>query len=325
MGALALAAQIASVYFFSALLKTSSAWRADGRALEMALRIESFTYPFARNLLDYSALLKPLTVATWYLELLVPILFVTSIVSKLTRLGFISTMIFFHLVLACTFRLGVFPFVCIAGWCLWLPGLFWNQFSFTSAVSPIKESASRSNKVLGIVFQAACFYLLLFTLGINFKTTTERPIVISPFLNFTATFFQLWQKWGMFAPMPSIDDGWNRFEAILDDGKKVIINSRGGPADGEILVDPTLDRPNDLGASYRSVGWRTFLYSLQYSETSNNLRSSYLEYLCHRFSDKNPDLTIQSIDFSYNVEWTKQDLSKGLSENVFISNHPCAN
>ena len=323
-GAIALAIQLLSIYYFSALMKTSPSWRTDGSALGMAISLESFSYPFVRNLLKFPELLKTLSIFTWYLELLTPILFILSAASKYARLGFVLVMIGFHLTLACTFRLGYFPFVCITGWCLWLPETFWDKLKISISEATLRLHRPKVEQITKQLPQAVCLYLILFNLGINFRTSQEKPFYPGAFLNGVGDFFYMWQKWGMFAPMPSIDDGWNSFEAVLTDGTKIKVNGRGGPADGTLFQESANDRPLDLADSYRTIGWRSFLYSLHQSETETIMIESYLDYLCRQVVIKNPYLPIEAIDFSYNVEWTKADQTKKAPEKEPVLNYRCS-
>lgn len=323
-GAIALAVQLFSVYYFSAIMKTSPSWRTDGSALGMAISLESFSYPFVRDLLKFPEILKTLTIFTWYLELLTPILFILSAASKHARLGFVLVMIGFHLTLACTFRLGYFPFVCISGWCLWLPEIFWRKLKISVSEATPRLRFLKAEQIINQLSQGVCIYLIFFTLGINFRTSQEKPFYPGAFLNGVGDFFYMWQKWGMFAPMPSIDDGWNTFEAILTDGTKIKVNGRGGPADGTLLPESVSDRPVDLGEAYKTIGWRSFLYSLHQSETETIMIESYLDYLCRKVIEKNPDLPITAIDFFYNVEWTKADQTKKPPEKEPVLSYHCS-
>lgn len=319
IGAVALGLQTISVYFFSAMMKTSPAWRTDGTAIGMAISLESFTYPFSRSLLAFPDTLKSLTVTTWYLELLVPLLFLLGAFSQKLRLLLALIMIGFHLTLFATFRLGSFPLISATGWLLWLPSEFWN----TAKIKMTQFKAANTSKVLERLLTGLGIYLALFTLAINHRMSIEQPFNAGTFLNNVGDIFQLWQKWGMFAPMPSIDDGWNSFEGILTDGTRVSINGRGGPEDGTLFKNLGTNRPVDLGASYRSIGWRTFLYALHQSETNTKVIESYLDYLCLRTMKINPNLKLDSIDFFYNVEWTRANQTKAPAEKAFVINHYC--
>jgi hypothetical protein len=324
-GAIALGVQLTAVYFFSALMKTSSVWRSNGIALEMALKLESFAHPFTKILLEFPTFLRVSTVGAWYLELLAPLFFVVTSLTKRGRLTFVLIMICFHLFLAGTFRLGYFPFVCIAGWVLWLPRNFWDFLPARRTEASEASETTENRNWFDIGLKILCFYLLLFSIAINFKTSAEKRFYPGEFLVVVGNTFQLWQMWAMFAPVPSVDDGWNQFEAVLPDGTRKHLSAFGNSDDGQIIPENSKlsGKPENLGAMYKSAGWKKFLYSMHQDDTKALIRDSYIEYLCRLAMKKNPGLVIDYIDYFYNVQWTKPDLTIAPPERLFIYNHSC--
>ncbi|MBK6983798.1 MAG: hypothetical protein IPH32_03100 [Bacteroidetes bacterium] len=62
----------ASVFFFSALLKTSPEWRTEGTALYYALSLDQIRMPGGNLLYQFPLLMKILTYVVFYIELLAP-------------------------------------------------------------------------------------------------------------------------------------------------------------------------------------------------------------------------------------------------------------
>lgn len=91
---LAYAAQIMILYEFSALQKLDPAWRSEYTAVYYALSIHWWSTPFARWLLPFSEVLRALTFAIWWFELLGPWLlflpFWTARLRLATVAGFVA-------------------------------------------------------------------------------------------------------------------------------------------------------------------------------------------------------------------------------------------
>ncbi len=129
-GTVALIAQIISVYFFSALLKTGEEWLAEASAIYYALSIDQITTTFGRSLLQLpDALLAGMTRAVYWLELAGPFLLVSPVATGTVRGLAIAVFVAFHLGLASSFHMGIFPWVNILGMLALLPSGFWDGLS----------------------------------------------------------------------------------------------------------------------------------------------------------------------------------------------------
>lgn len=150
LATLGLLLQLALVYPVSALLKTDVSWRGpvarwanqlhgieapkrgpeyDFIATYHALDNASFANDLGRLLLDYPTLTRWITAATWWFELLGPLLIFAPFWHQRARLGLVLGYWGFHIGLYCTMRLGIFPWVACAFWCAVLPGLFWDTIA----------------------------------------------------------------------------------------------------------------------------------------------------------------------------------------------------
>ncbi len=126
-GTVGILMQVASVYFFSALLKTGNEWYPNGTALYYALSIDQFATYAGKFLLGFHSLLGPLTYFVYFLELIGPLLLFIPFFFPYLRT--IMAFLFFALTLGMglSLNLGPFPFIGAAGFILFLPSWFWDK------------------------------------------------------------------------------------------------------------------------------------------------------------------------------------------------------
>ncbi len=127
VASLAMMLQLIYMYFFTGLLKWHPVWTTEGSALYLALELEQFLTPFGEllRMLPYEVL-QFLTRIVLYSEVIIPLLVFIPFKNHFMRFFSIVTFILFHLGLFATFKLGNFPWICIAYWMVFVPGHFWN-------------------------------------------------------------------------------------------------------------------------------------------------------------------------------------------------------
>ena len=111
--------------FRSALLKSGPEWRSEGTALYYAFNFDQFALPLGKALLGFPGLLKALTFASWFLELLGGfILLIPHPVAKL-----LGVLLFAGLQagIGATLALGHNPWVNGVVLLPFLPGWIWNR------------------------------------------------------------------------------------------------------------------------------------------------------------------------------------------------------
>ena len=286
IGAAGLVLQVAFVYWFSALLKDHPAWRSEGSAIYLALSIDQFAKPLGHAMLAWPGLLKVLTLATFWLEVIGPLAAFLSAWQGRFRLAVIAVFLGFHLVaLNLTMELGIFPWVCAVGWLAFLPTYFWDHF-----LPVVLRRAKRLSPVLcgGTIHQpritnavslqgsrrpanALAAVALLFVVAWNVRTTDfdrhEKwfPRSINPI----AELFRVEQYWSMFAPYPMHDDGWIVVRGALADGSDVDLYT------GKPLC---WDKPADVAHTYPNQRWRKYCMNLR-EEKYRNYRGAFVRYL----------------------------------------------
>lgn len=123
----ALLIQAMSVYFFSALLKSSPRWMPEGTAVESALRIEHIGTPIGAWLRQFEPLTHGLTYFVWCLELLGPFLILLPFFFPWLRLLLQFLFISMHVGFFFCLRIGLFPFVSITSLLSFTPGWVWDK------------------------------------------------------------------------------------------------------------------------------------------------------------------------------------------------------
>ena len=127
----ALMLQVCFVYVFSAIFKSKKVWWDDATALYYTLNIDFFGTGVGRFLLEYVPLegLAMMSRATYIIELVVPFFAFISLRPELMRIALVAFFWLLHLSFALVLKIGIFPFVCVCGWIVFLPGLFWDKLA----------------------------------------------------------------------------------------------------------------------------------------------------------------------------------------------------
>jgi len=271
VASIAMIFQLFAIYFFSALLKSYFDWVVTGQAIYFALQIDSLNTVFAEWLAD-SPLPDPfVTRATYWYELLgVFVAFIpwrNSTFRCLTVAGFVM----FHLTLIASFRIMLFPYTCIVAWAIYLPPSFWDsvmRFKILGAIdrrwdaflvaiaTRIDALATRHQSwplwpvdfQAGRVKQGLAGAILLFVVWDNVAEVSSVPMPSA--VEWVGSQANVKQRWGMFAPHPTYNDGWWIAAATLADGREVDLFS-GKSLDWE--------RPTAIRDTYPSHRWRKWM------------------------------------------------------------------
>ena len=119
--------QILLVYSFAYLAKTDAIWK-TGQAVYYALMLDAFRTAWGDILLQYERVMYILSHFTYYIvEGTVLLLFVLFGFLWRFKLILIVLMCFFHLSLNLFLHLGLFSYICVAGWLAFLPSEFWEK------------------------------------------------------------------------------------------------------------------------------------------------------------------------------------------------------
>lgn len=297
---LALQLQLCGMYWFSAALKWHPIWIEDGAAVGMALRLDQLVTPFGRFLTQFPAMLELATHATMVLEIFGPLLVFLPIWNAYGRLFAVVLFVGFHLFgLAPALYLGIFPWVCAAGWMMMLPSRFWDDWcpqwlrSFGErwnaglatlagllgpGPSPWRPPAAVGRSI-SLAVQAVVAGLLVYATLWNLRTVDfERWEKVLPReANGLGRALQIGQIWNLFAPFPATEDGWFVFVGTLVGGEEVEVRT------GEA---PSFDKPKNVSRSLGHNRWRKYMMNLDERQNAIH-RRLYGRYLCREWNERN--------------------------------------
>jgi hypothetical protein len=273
--------QLCLMYWVSAATKTDVQWTETRWALYYALNIDQISTSFAKWLLGYPELLRWLTAATLWLEWWGPVLLFIPFYTARIRTLVILLFVGFHLGIGCCMELGLFPWICLVGWSVFLPGSVWDRLE--KAIPLRSKSTSPPHSGSGSPAQAK----FRTPLGINILVTALAVYVLIFSLQVVypgrfAWFDQRWksvgytlgleQRFDLFAPKPTIIDGWFVAVATLEDGSQVDL-LQGGDA-------VRWEKPQMLSARYPNGHWGAYMFFLKEpKEAATVHRPFYVEYL----------------------------------------------
>ena len=316
--------QVALVYFLTAYWKQGADWHREGTALYYALSIDYFgTWP--GRLLRQSLWLTKL--GTWgslCWEAFGPLLLFVpkDRVRIFVVLGFWT----FHL-LGIGIFMDVWPLPAISAilWVGLLPGSFWDGLAAWFERRPesvvktrllgiyTKLVALRNRRVracverriplpdfrasfLGTVFALPFVFFITCWNLIDAKTPVAG-ILNGPFqaVRWLAPFTRLDQRWNMFSPYPSHEDGWFAMPAVTKDGRTFDAFTRQPVA---------WAKPAEVRLMFPNERWRKYLTNLWSKEHRWQWRS-YSDWACASSKKyEGPRNRIESLQVYYMLEKT---------------------
>ncbi len=120
------------IYFVSYLLKNHPMWRSDFTAIFFSSRLDIFATPAGIWLREFPTFLKISTIFTSFTEFICPLLLVFSFLAGKrwwwVKLFAIALFLGLHTGIAFTMWIGLFPFYCMAMWCIFFPSQVWDLY-----------------------------------------------------------------------------------------------------------------------------------------------------------------------------------------------------
>ncbi len=273
IASLAILLQLGFMYFFSVMDKFTPAWRVDGTAVEIALNLERIVSGVGLYLQDLpDSWLKFMTFATIYLERWGPVLVFVPFLTGPIRSGVAFTFMGFHLMLAIFFEIGVFPYLCMLAWILYMPAWFWDKVGIwgegvrkyadllkgkvTGVVDFFFVGERRSMRMMPAGWETAIGALALLAMlssnllygGLMGEAYYE---VFYKHIEPVVNTLNMKQRWDMFSPQPPKNDGWFVVAAYNKDGTVEDVFHPG--------EDIVWDRPAIISATYSNQRWRKYL------------------------------------------------------------------
>ncbi|MCG8592472.1 MAG: HTTM domain-containing protein [Proteobacteria bacterium] len=326
----ALLLQVAFIYWFAALLKTGTEWHEEGTAIFYALSIDQLATSLAPVLLQFNALLEPLTRAVWWFELLGPFLAFLPFWQGPARTLAVVLFVGMHLGFAIFLEIGLFPFVCMVAWLPFVPPWAWQrisgvgvearlqiEFLANALASRLRGFAARTSGALRMLGSASLALLLAYVFLWNLamvvpsqqsRQEQERTSALGYVLG-------LEQRWKMFAPSPLRMDGWYVVPGELADGSRVDVFRDGAPL--------SWDKPESVSALYSSQRWRKYMMNLSLRKQRHH-RPLFLDYLCRSWNSSHPEeKRLLRLDLIFMREETLERYRTAPAVPVLLNQHEC--
>lgn len=211
--------QMAAIYIWSVLLKTGAAWR-NGEAVWYALNVDHFAkQPMASLLLEHEAVWSTLTHMTFFYEMVGPWLLLVPFFFGPVRSFAVGGFIALHLGFWAGLEIGLFPWICMAGWLVLFPGWFWEKLGWSVPEGNLRKGviglswAQRAGTgwMTGLRYalsQAPALFFVWMVFQWNMSTIDGKNWAVPSSVRWIGHTLRLDQKWNMFAPFPLKDDGW---------------------------------------------------------------------------------------------------------------------
>ena len=285
--------QVAFMYVFTVLWKLDSTWISDGTAVHLALQLDRFATPLGVWLRETpEPVLELLTFSTIGWEALGPILalFFPWAFGPV-RTGTVFGFVLLHVGIGASLALGIFPLVSIVGWIPFLPKWFWETARKTlpgrvAAPSGKKSEGPlrlgfgprpvRQNAFVNAVACLAIFYVLAYNIyDLDSSYTEPFNEAFEPLAPYGRV-AHLSQSWGMFAPYPSLVDGWFIAQGTLKNRQKVNLFSKETPLSGE--------KPPQVARTYKNTRWRNYLGGSILQGGAEHLQLPFSTFLWRRWN-----------------------------------------
>ena len=303
--------QIALIYVFSVACKTHPAWWSDGTALREVLELDVYVRPFGIWLRSHPTLCVVLTKLTVCLELFGPVIALLPVWRTGARLVAASAFFMLHGGIACCLDIGFFPYIMMAAWCAFLPGVVWDKLARRGSAADV-EPAGRVPAAVPWPVNAFCGLCLAFVFIWNLRGTDfafwERLLRRS--VNPVALALRLEQQWAMFSPRPTRDDGWFILRAGLSDGREVDLLRDGGPVEW--------GKPPLISATFKDARWQKLLMNLWLQRYAAQ-RQAFGDCLAGDWNARHGGLSqVVAWQFWFVLERTQDDGSPGPPQPVLL-------
>jgi hypothetical protein len=296
---------IFSVYFFSALYKTSPEWRTEGSAVYYALSLDQIRVGLGDWLYQHPLLMKGLTYFVYYgLEIIAPILILMP-GQKFRTIGMIGILIL-HVGIVVTLYVGLFYIIGITTILGLLPSSFMDWFdskiktsksALTNSYHKIKQGALYGKPLL-LVKNSFYVFVIVLSLLMSFSNCKWFPYRMNYSMLYVTNALKLEQYWGMFSPYIYKMDGWYIYRGFKQDNSVWdIYNDRPGT--------DTI-KPIHIDKMYPTDRWRKFAENYQ-RDNYNFMRPYYCQYLLKKWNAAHPENRIVGLNILFLEEETLPD------------------
>ena len=213
--------QFFCMYLFTGLSKCNAIWF-EGYAMEYVMRLDIYVKPLGKQLLEYPELLKFVTISTVWVEVISPLLLLIPFRNHWFRILNIVIYWVLHISIAMTMSIGLFSFISMMGWLMFIPTIVWTRNWIPSMRTQSAVEPPRWRKRIRPVFSAlgVAMIALVISLNINNAYIVQNKRFIHPKVEGLAQLLMLDQHFRMF-DVPPQESPWFVYDARLEDGSKV--------------------------------------------------------------------------------------------------------
>lgn len=316
-------AQVAFLYYFSALLKSSPEWTTDFTAIYYALSLDQMVTPIGKFIYPHYDLLKALTAIVYHIEFILPFFLFIPFFNAWFRMVFIVIIGGMHLNIYLTLNVGLFSAISTITLLGLIPTHFMDKAAaaFPIFINKIKLQA---NKLVARAFRfstsapmpslktslfSEVFVLGILTYVLLFNMSTIGKAKLPNSVQWAGHLLRLNQRWGMFAPSVYKFDGWFILSGTTADGEKIDLLRKGERV--------TYDKPGVVTDIVRSDRWRKYSENILLVRNSH-FRAYYCNYLLKHWNQKHKNNHINSLEIIYMKEISLPDYKLSTPEKEVI-------
>lgn len=287
---------VASVYFFSAMHKTSAEWHGEGSAVYYALSLDQMRLPLGSLLYQFPSVMTALTHIVYWIEVIAPVLLIIPVFTKQARLLGVIALFCLLAGIACSLYVGLFYIIGIVSLIGLLPSGIMDRIDRRFSVSrPPAEQPVQDHPWQGFIrlnVSIYCIVLAVYCLVFNLGQLAWFRYELRDELAGISHLLRLEQNWGMFSPAVLKDDGWFVYEGFTEQHR--YINLQNGDS-----VD--FRKPAHVVETYESDRWRKFGENYTFNN-NNHMRPYFCRYLIREWNRKHPDNQVTEATIFYMQE-----------------------
>jgi hypothetical protein len=200
-------------------------------------------------------------------------------------------------------HLGLFPWIAMAGWLLFLPGSFWQAVGACFNTPFGRTLSARGQQAVDVSHDwlpnILAGALLLYVVAWNVRELDFdywEPRLLPKRLNVIGRTAGLAQRWDLFAPFPMRNDGWYVMEGTLANGRKVNLWDEHLPLPWQ--------KPADVAATYKNRRWRKYLLNMRAADERGQ-RVFLADWLRRRWNrtHEDPSERVLEVRLVFQLEW----------------------
>lgn len=282
---------MASVYFFTVILKTGPEWHQDHSAVYYALSLEQLRLPITGDwLYHFPKLMQVLTWLVYYTELAIGLLIICP--SKKGNLRYIAfvLIVLLQVGIGLTVYVGLFFIISMISALALLPKSVMDRVD-TLLKQKRKVRQYRKPYIgLNYVRNVVCLLAIVFCMIINFSSLNWFTYQLRTELITATNLVRFNQYWGMFSPGILKKDGWFVYYGTDTAGRQWDLRKNSDYVDFE--------KPAHIVSLHKNDRWRKLAENLQ-TDNAAFLRPLYGKYVLHQWNIHHPEKKMSSLQLYF--------------------------